>query len=314
MSSTPTKARTPAPAPAGAERRGTRFGTVLQVHRTALWIWIAFVVISAAFLLWLRYGPDASAAAQFQAECETLTRTGRCSAFSDDAAAVRWYEYIGTDLVSLLRNLPPVVAGWAAAVLIGRELENGTAELAWTQSISPARWLAEKLVVPAVFITAGTGLLVLGLRGFIDWTAAHRLLAAGYQTNDAFFALGPSLVAHALLGLAAGVLAALLTRRMLPALAAGALTTWAVAWLVNPWRTEIWPAVARTAKGEGPFGFTAWACKYDQADHKYSVDACMGARPASNFWPAQLTETGFVLLLAVLVVAGAFWCLRRRTG
>ena len=32
--------------------------------------------------------------------------------------------------------LPLLVAAWAGATLTGRELENGTAQLAWTQSIT----------------------------------------------------------------------------------------------------------------------------------------------------------------------------------
>lgn len=314
MSSTPTKARPAVPAQPRAKRRALAPWTVLRLHRSALWIWIAFAAITAGLLLWLRFGPDATAAVQFKAACETFTGIGSCTPFSDGAEAVNIINYAGTELAWLLRNLAPVVAAWAGAVLIGRELENGTAELAWTQSISPARWLAEKLAVPAAVLTAGTSLLVLQLRGFLDWSGAHRLLFAGYETNDIYFALGPSLVAHVLLGLAAGALAGLLTRRALPALASGALVAWAVSWLVGPWRTEILPAVTRTAKGEGPFGYTARPCQYLQADHKYSVDACMGARPASDYWTAQLAETGFVLALALLATAFAFWYLRRRTG
>lgn len=66
--------------------------------------------------------------------------------------------------------------------------------------------------------------------------------------------------------------------------------------------------------GEGPFGFSAEPCDYLQSDHKYSIDACMGARPAANYWPGQLAETVFVLALAVLAAAAAVWVLRRRTG
>ncbi|MEU0393296.1 hypothetical protein ABZ208_11045 [Streptomyces sp. NPDC006208] len=43
---------------------------------------------------------------------------------------------------TLIAWLPFAVAVYAGGVLIVRELERGTAALAWTQSVTPARWLA----------------------------------------------------------------------------------------------------------------------------------------------------------------------------
>ncbi|QPP05401.1 hypothetical protein G4Z16_02230 [Streptomyces bathyalis] len=290
-----------------------RLWAVLRLHRSAMWLWIAFVVITTAAMLWLRYGPYGTGAVEIQAGCGTpghrLCYTIPNKAY-DIFSVWSWLD----NVASLLREyVTPVVAGWAGAALVARELENGTAELAWTQSITPARWLMEKLAVPAVFLTVGTSLLVIHFRTLLNWADDHNLHRAGYQIQDYYFAFGPSLVAHVLLGLAIGVLAGFVTRAVLPALAIGSLASWTVSWLITPWRTQIWPSVTRTEKGEGPFGFAVRACQYDQADHKYSVDACMGAKPASLYWPVQLVETGFVLLLAALVAAAAFWLLRRRT-
>ncbi|MGP3983398.1 hypothetical protein [Streptomyces sp. KR80] len=286
--------------------------TVLRLHRSALWIWIAFVAITAAALLWLRFGPEATAAARLQAGCGTPGHRA-CSMIPLDADVYYTFQEHLLDVGSLLRNLAPVVAAWAAAALIGRELENRTAELAWTQSVSPARWLAHKLAVPVLFLAAGTALLVVGYRGLLDWSAAHHLLTAGYRSNDYYFATGPSLVAYPLLGLTLGALTAFWLRRALPALAVGAAATWVVTWAIAPWRTRIWPTVTSTVKGNGPWGFTATPCQWNQSDHKYSVDACLGAHPASQYWPVQLAETGFALALTALATAAAFWLLRRRT-
>lgn len=316
MSSSTTPRTGPAAHPPGG--RGTlrrQLWTLLRLHRAAVWTWTAFVVITAAVMLWLRFGPYGTEAAQFQAGCGTPGQRpcNRIAFWDDGAVALRVFG-LGVEYVAaLLRNLGPVVAAWAGGALIARELENGTAELAWTQSVSPTRWLAEKLAAPAVFLTAGTGLLLFQLRSLLDWAGAHKLLSAGYETNDLYFAVGPSLLAYVLLGLTAGALAAFLARGPLAALAVGALATWGTSYLINPWRTRIWPTVTGTGKGEGPFGFAVRPCQWDQADHKYSVDACLGARPASHYWPAQLTEAGFVLVLAVLALAAAFWLLRRRT-
>ncbi|HWM36347.1 MAG TPA: ABC transporter permease [Streptomyces sp.] len=311
MSSSITTRTGPA-APSRIRTARGRLLMVLRLHRSAMWIWIAFVVITAAVLLWLRFGPYGTAAAQVQAGCGTSGHRA-CSSTPLGADALHAFEYSVSNVSSLLRNFAPVVAAWAGGALIARELENGTAELAWTQAISPTRWLAEKLAVPAVLLTAGTGLLMFQFRGLLDWAGDHHLLRAGYETNDLYFAFGPSIVAYVLLGLTIGALTAFLTRGPLPALGISALATWTTSWVINPWRTQIWPTVTDTAKGDGPFGFAATPCEWDQADFKYSIDACLGAQPASRYWPVQLTETGFVLVLAVVAGAAAFWLMRRRT-
>ena len=311
MSSTNTRPETDAPDSIPTDRRG--LWAVLRLHRSAMWIWIAFVVITTVIMLWVRYGPYGTGAVAIQADCGTRGHRP-CDSVPNNAEALFAFSYALDNVSLLLREyVAPVVAGWAGAALVGRELENGTAELAWTQSITPTRWLMEKLAVPAVFLTVGATLLVLHFRTLLSWADAHNLLGAGYEIQDYYFAFGPSVVAHVLLGLAVGVLAGFLTRAVLPALAIGGIATWTISWLINPWRTQIWPTVTRTELGEGPFGFAALRCQWDQSDHKYWVDACLGAKRASLYWPVQLVETGFVLLLAALAAATAYWLLRRRT-
>ncbi|WP_308216378.1 hypothetical protein [Streptomyces ortus] len=100
--------------------------------------------------------------------------------------------------------LPAAVAGGA---LVGRELENGTAELAWTQSVSPARWPAAKLAVPALLLTAGGTVFVLVFRW--AWAADRDLMGDDWTFHDVFAARGPALVAYALCGLGVGALAGL---------------------------------------------------------------------------------------------------------
>ncbi|NLU73929.1 hypothetical protein HCC61_14780 [Streptomyces sp. HNM0575] len=293
----------------GSARRRLRVN--LLMHRAGLAAWVLLVILAVAWLLWLRFGPEASAVAQLEAQCDT---SGEPACMWMAQEAHYQYESQISDMVWALRDVLPITAALAGAAVVARELANGTAELAWTQSVTPARWLAEKLLLLAVFLAAGTGVLVVLCRNLLDSAGARRLLTAGYETNDVFFAMGPAVVIYALLGLAFGFLAALLLRAPLLALPAGALATWAAAWVIGPWRTQLWPTVSRTARGEGPFGHGVTRCQYDQSEFKYSVDACLGARPASHYWPVQLTETGFVLLLVVLVAAAAFWRLRRRTG
>ncbi len=48
--------------------------------------------------------------------------------------------------------LPLLLSAFVAGPLIGREFESGTYRLQWTQSVSPARWLAAKLAVPVAAV------------------------------------------------------------------------------------------------------------------------------------------------------------------
>lgn len=305
------------PPPAGTATG--RLRTVLRLHRAGAWAWTAFVTLTSAALVWLRFGPLTQEMAKLQAKCDA---SPVCGAQGDSAQfqsmiqrmELRQFESWISDLVWLLRDVIPVAAALAGAAMVARELRNGTAELAWTQSVGPARWLVEKLTVTAALLTAGTGLLVFLCRGLLGTAGDHHLLTAGYETNDHYFAMGPSVVAYALLGLSLGCLAALLVRSPLLALGAAGFATWGAAWVVNPWRTQLWPTVTGTVPGNGPFGYTATPCRWDPADFKYSVDPCLGAQPASHYWPVQLAETGGLLVLALLVVLAALRRLRHRTG
>src|SRR5690606_5452903 len=104
----------------------------------------------------------------------------------------------------------------------GREAESGTARLGWTQGVSPVRWLAARLTLPALLVTASTALLAALHRW--AWTAGDGRVDTAKPWYDAatFYAGGLLPVALALAGLAAGALAGLLLGRSLPALAAGA--------------------------------------------------------------------------------------------
>ncbi|MFE2824938.1 hypothetical protein [Streptomyces sp. NPDC059271] len=291
--------------------------TLLRLHRTALWIWTAFVVLTAGLLLWL-YGPGA-------AHTQHLLDTFGYAGVQDDAWTAgiigspfsTAYNDLFYDPASLLNASSFAVAVFAGTSLIARELENGTARLAWTQSVSPARWLAAKLVVPALFVTVGTGLLVALYR--MLWSAHGNLLLAGYGPQRLYFSIGPATVAAPLLGLAVGVLAGLTLRRTLPALAAAG----AVQYAVIAVRSNFWPfqrtyqqpelsvrsrAITSTgAEIHDPGCYASRACL---AKHDV-VGFTRQYLPSPDYWPRQLLETGVLLAATAILVAAAFAVLRR---
>ncbi|WP_406444102.1 hypothetical protein OHB14_34740 [Streptomyces sp. NBC_01613] len=317
---------TTAPAPVAAARRRTALRpsglvwTLLRLHRTALLVWLGFVAFTAALLLWLQ-GPGASAA---QDKLEALGYAGvQLSASSSDllfAFTSGVYNDLFYDPGTLITLASFGVALFAAGPLTARELESGTAQLVWGQSPSPARWLAAKLAMPALFITAGMSLLVVLYR--LLWDTHGNLLIAGIQPRAFYFSVGPATVAAALLGLALGAIAGLAVRRTLPALTLAGFGYF----LVNAFRTNSWPFQGRYQQPE--LHSRSWAITskgaqipdpgcYDNRQCLAKHDIVRFGReylPSPDYWPRQLLETGVLLGLTALAVTAAFLVLRRRSN
>ncbi|MFD7297276.1 hypothetical protein ACFV9W_28630 [Streptomyces sp. NPDC059897] len=292
--------------------------TVLRLHRGAMWVWIGYVAISLGLLLWL-WGPGSS---QAQAAFDKFGYGGaQDQAFQDAISA--FLPMVGTgfdtlfyDPLSLTRIAACVIAVFAAGPLIARELEQGTAQLAWTQAVSPARWLAAKLAVPALLVTVGTTLVVILYR--LVWDGRNHLLVAGIGPRDFNFSIGPATVANALFGLAIGVLAALVLRRTLPAAAVAGIATY----LVGAFRGNSWPLQGSYQQPEIPVHSKAITstgaeirdpgCMTQHCLDKHDITGFTRSYlPSPDYWPRQLAETGVLLGLTALAVVAAFLVLRR---
>ncbi|MFF4271245.1 hypothetical protein [Streptomyces sp. NPDC001536] len=206
---------------------------VLRLHRTALIVWGVLVVAAALTFLWA-YGPGAdSAAAAWRESCPAQDRTCHWdTTLNDYYRAVKLAEWA-------IYWTPLLVAAWAGAALVGRELEDGTARLAWTQGVTPVRWLAAKLTVPAALLTVGTTVLVLLHR--MVFTANEFPLSWGWYEDGPFTANGTVGIAQPLLALAVGALAGLVLRRALPALAAALAVTALTQTATGMLTPRLWP-------------------------------------------------------------------------
>ncbi|WP_328439931.1 ABC transporter permease [Streptomyces sp. NBC_00444] len=321
----------PAPTPAPAPHL---LRWLIRLHRPALYIWAALIVVTTATLLWLG-GPLTDDAAVAWREYRACSSQPELCPYDQDAI-IRYKDVYNYATIAVL-TLPFLVAAWAGASLTGRELENGTDRLAWTQSVSPARWLAAKLAAPAVLVTAGTGLLV--LLHHLAWSAAGKIdTAKPWHDSPTFFAGGPVTVALALTGLLVGALAGLVLRRSLAGLGAGAVAVaglWFAVWQAMPY---LWPAKTRISSlAEGP-GLEGDAVGYGlvtTSGDRIADPNCGGTfipecrpvmerldaaayytdyHPASHYWPLQLTATSIVLVVAAAATLIAFRLVKRRTG
>ncbi|MDX2530262.1 ABC transporter permease [Streptomyces europaeiscabiei] len=315
----------PTPAPAMTPTRGLIRAT-LRVHQSALWFWGLLVVLAAGGLLWAAGpGVDAAWAEYVKSGCKEVDYCEVGPAYS------RFDLTVG--LASAALAVAPILIGaWAGGALIARELESGTARLAWTQSASPARWLAAKLAVPAALIASGTTLLTL-LHRLVWWSdeeLRHALGTRDWFESETFTANGTVATAYALLGLAVGAVAGLLLRRTLPGLAVGLVGTGVLMGTLVSNRHRLWPTETLVSKTAEP----AWtgemvdrgfitstgervsdvACTDDACGRTDAVAFYTDFHPSSHFWPLQLVETGIVLAVTALLGLAAFRLLRRRTG
>ncbi|MET7364046.1 hypothetical protein ABZS76_37165 [Streptomyces sp. NPDC005562] len=342
----PENGSAPTPASTPAEARGRRTGlslpgpcrAVLRQHRTALWITVALFALAAAALiadrLWVAHAADVFAASDCSIRHTTRECGGSVRGYLDaELQFDRNLDYLGMGLLAL----PCLIGAFVAGPLVGRELETGTYKLGWTQSVTPARWLADRLVVCAALVTAGTTLLVAVQRW--AWTTGpeHAYSRGPWYERAIYGSVGPVALAYALLGLAVGALAGLLLRRALPAVGvAVAVTAGAVAALplLRPhlWPTETgsWAMGSRitvpdfsyevdwsllTADGGRLPESVCWAPDPERcfADHQVT-GRYAEFHPSSHFWPLQLVEGAIVLVLAAAALYAAFRLLRRRAA
>ncbi|MFE6754715.1 ABC transporter permease [Streptomyces sp. NPDC057684] len=299
--------------------------TVVRLHRLALWLWVGYVALTGAMLLWL-WGPGSSG----------WHITGKCvagvmNACSATGPGAGTYEFLLGLTTSLITIVPAIAAAFAGGTLIGRELERGTAALAWTQSVPPARWLATKLAVPTAFLVVGTGVLV-ALRRLVA-SEASGLPDNQWFTQGVYDALGPTAVALPLLGLALGALVAFVSRRVITSICVSLALYGIVIVSLGALRGHFWATATVIGNvHQGYRGFTGLfldegavtgsgahitdpLCR-DSATCLAQHDVTGFYRefqPASHFWQLQLVETGILLALTALVAAAVFTLLRRRT-
>ncbi|WP_423834561.1 ABC transporter permease [Streptomyces manipurensis] len=324
----PAATRHPSPAP-----RLTPW--LVRLHRPALCVWAGLVVLLSVALLWLG-GPltDASAAAWEQ--YNACAGTSKCA--YDQPSILLYKEVYSATTIAVL-TLPFLVAAWAGATLTSRELETGTAQLTWAQSVSPVRWLTTRLALPAALVLVGTGLVA--TLHHLAWSAAWGRVDTTKPWSDmpTFYAGGPLTVALALLGLVVGVLVGLLWRRSLPALGTSVAATAGVFALVHTALPHLWPSVTQVRpRGQGgPSGagilvdegivtstgarlpnpycggddFPDCRTAHDKLD---AVGYYRDFHPFSHYWPLQLMATALLCALVGVLVFVAYRVLKSRTG
>jgi hypothetical protein len=146
------------------------------------------------------------------------TTAAACQPRGGCSAAMNAFANSGSSLqafVKLLLLAAPVLIGmfWGAP-LLAREFETGTFRLAWTQDVTPTRWLAVKLGVVGLASVAAAGLLSL----MVTWWSSP-IDRAFMDQWGVFSQRDITPIGYAAFAFALGVTAGMLIRRTVPAMA-----------------------------------------------------------------------------------------------
>ena len=214
--------------------RATMVGAMVSFGVVALYLLVRGHQMRSAFAAAQACAPQSGAACHFAWD-----------SFQNNYGTIG---FIGAVLVFL----PGVLGAFAGAPLIARELETGTFRFTWTQGTGRMRWLLALLVPGALGVAAAGaayGLLVAWydqpLIGYGDLQRLHPTV---------FMITGVAVVGWALFAYAVGVLAGLLTRRVVPALAATLAVWTGLAFLTTDLRRYHYQSPLATSNPQLPLG------------------------------------------------------------
>jgi hypothetical protein len=263
------------------------------------------------------------------------------------ACQLRMSAFNGTDwpignTCAILMELAPVLIGaFAGAPLLARELETGTYRYAWTQGLRRERQAIAKLVLLgltlAVLAAALGQLFAWFFQPFLYVEEMNKLTESVFDTQGLVFP------AFTLVSFAIGAFLGMLFRRIIPALAATLgvyLVIRLAAWgtrkycpvavvtsdsrLINSFHTPSLPGFPWILSSwvTGPGGGPVSAAVQSRILNAPAVGASVPPGytlwyrwiPLSRFWPMQFIEAGWLLVLAVAIMAGTVWLVRRRAA
>jgi hypothetical protein len=190
-------------------------------------------------------------------------------------AFMKQFNGVANHLLTWFTPIPGLIGAIVGASLLGREYEHGTWRLAWTQAVPRTRWLTAKILLIGlgiVMTTASLSAVFAWFRGPIDDVS-------GRFSPGAFDLEGLSLTGYTLFAFAAGVLAGLLFRRTVPAIAAAFAAFMAIRlpvefWLRQRYETPVARLLPPTGHGHvvGPMaapatpGMQGWILEVGLAD------------------------------------------------
>jgi hypothetical protein len=272
----------------------------------------AIVFLATGLRMHHSYTADLAACAPLHA-CDGATPAARALG-AQISQLQRSYEPMFQLLQLLVLAVPALTGIFWGAPLIGRELETGTHQLAWSQTVTRTRWLAVKLAVVGIAAIATAAIfswLLTWWAGPLDHLNGNRWAAMTFASRD-IVPLGYAAFAFAL-----GTTLGLLLRRTLPAMAVTLAVFIAIQILVPtlirphllPWTTATFPINQTSASQFRDFGGSqtefhfdpptprgAWLTSQppvkDSAGHVVRIENYPDCFPAGQGDAPDLTQIG----------------------
>lgn len=242
-------------------------------------------------------------------------------------------------------TLVPLLTGmfWGGP-LIAREVEQGTHRLAWTQSVSRARWLATKL---GIFLLGATATAAALTQLMTWWFAPIERIQEdfGRLNPDVFDFRAIVPIAYTLFAFALGAAAGAIFKRTVPAMAVTLVAYLPIKIGVQVLRSHYLAPLNVTyafgtnspRRGSGDWNLGSEVVNRsgrilgsigvpdlcNTLASRAASEACAvenGYRfvdtyqPLSRFWPFQLIESSIFVGLSIIVLAVAMWWILRRTA
>jgi hypothetical protein len=221
----------------------------------------------------------------------------------------------------LVLAVPGMFGAVVGGTLLGRELEQGTWRLAWSQTVPRTRWLVTKLAL----VTGGLVVFGVAVSVVLAWyygpldQVASRAALGPYGGGDLTF------TASLLCAFGVAVLVGLLLRNAIAAMVVGyfawELPTALTALLNGPLYIP-GPAVMRipchgacpAASVGGVLPVTGHLGDSVLSVTHHGGELIVTYLPASRFWTEQIIQAGILLAVAVIALGTAIWLLHRRTS
>ncbi|MYS38942.1 hypothetical protein K388_01387 [Streptomyces sp. KhCrAH-43] len=138
---------------------------VVRQHRLVLWISGALALAGIALVIGAWWFTSAAADDFAGTGCSVRHTVTGCGIQVRHFLSIELhYARLLNDAGLVMTALPALIGLYVAGPLIGRELDDGTCRLSWTQSVSPARRPAAKLAVPAILLVLAAAATALAFR------------------------------------------------------------------------------------------------------------------------------------------------------
>jgi hypothetical protein len=224
--------------------------------------------------------------------------------------------------------VPGLIGVLVGAPLIAQELEYGTWRLAWSQTVSRARWLTVQLAL----VTAGLVVIGAAMTVLITWYRAPMDRLTGRFLHNIYDFEGLVPTAYILCAFGFAVLAGLLLRRSIPAMVAAFVPWLAIRLVVEFLLRQHFEApltYVQVCKPNGPCsGGSGLGTVPPVTSHIGDWVLGNGGRglganqvgntwlyqPADRFWTFQFIEAGIFVLLAAAALGATIWLLHRRAA